>query len=71
MSAPKNHLCVHHLPLVGRLLDLLGIGDGQIVTNHLQLLGHGRVKLDPAVPVILRERGLGRSAAEGPMKMKV
>jgi hypothetical protein len=49
------------LPLLGGLLDLLGVGDGQVVAHHLQVLGHARRELDPAVPIILLVRkGLRR-----------
>jgi len=41
------------LPLLGGLLDLLGVRDGQVIAHHLQVLGHARRELDPAVPVVL------------------
>lgn len=43
------------LPLLSRLLDLLGVGDSQVIAHYLNVLGHAAGELDPAVPVILVE----------------
>lgn len=60
-------------PLLGGLLDLLGVGDRQVVPHHLQVLGHAGGELDVAVPVILSHattHGVSYSARTGGVHAK-
>ena len=53
-----------HAPLLGRLLDLLGVGHREVVAHHLQLLGHALGELGPRGPVVLVEGVLDRHDGE-------